>query len=135
MARYYKTGELLDVMGPEHVAECVQGICKGAKLFYQNIKDRGHVLMMKYPEGEIAKFHPTYEYKHCKWKILPNYVDVAEAMRNVKAGRTVIFHGEGKEHIVLLPASYEEPFDQHILSNYSLKQLIEGKWSVMPEID
>lgn len=134
MARLYSTGRVIDILAKDEVAECMEGVCKGAKLFYQNIEDRGYVLMMKYPEGEISKFHPTYEYKNCKWKILRNYVDAAEAMRNVKAGHTVIFHGEGEDNLLYIkPDKYNKPIRLYSLASYSLRQLLEGKWSVKKE--
>ncbi|WP_106494913.1 hypothetical protein [Lentibacillus sp. Marseille-P4043] len=66
-----------------------------------------------------------------QWRILPNHVSFEEAMRAYKKGKVVNFYYEGIHTAVINPEFYDkESLDELLLSDFTLKELLEGKWTI-----
>lgn len=65
-----------------------------------------------------------------KWRILPQYISFEEAMEESKKGKTVRLHNKRLGDVVLDDEQACFELKHHEISDYSLRELINGNWSV-----
>ena len=70
--------------------------------------------------------------KNIKWRIIPQFVSFQEAMKEIRKGKTAFLHNDrlSDEPIPFDDEDATFELKHHKISNYSLKELINGNWSV-----
>ena len=127
MEKLLTTGQMIDQLKRGEVAENLEGYKvtygrKGDLLLYNDNKDLE-------AEGD-CKFSTNYEWiKNDKWKILRNYVSFNVAYQSLKTGNIVRFHGE--DGIRYDIEDFEVAISDYGIGDYSLEDLVEGKWEVL----
>ena len=130
MSEWLTTGEMVDRLKEGEVAEQLIGD------FTYRVKkaDTGSIMCLD-SNGKIPGRHLSLEGSIVKgkWRILPNYVSFEEAMKALKEGENVYFHNsrnESRDKVLVTSGIFEREMESFAISEYSLRELIEGKWSI-----
>ena len=121
MSEYLTTGQMMDKLEVDEVAEVVEGFLEGTKVkktdhkevIYENTSYKGKVMKA------------SYQIMHAKWRILPDYVSFDEAMKAVKENKMVHFHPSET-------TSINVHNDSHLcwFGRVKWSDMINGKWTV-----
>ena len=119
MSELLTTGQMIDQLKIGEVAES-----KNQRAYYDNCQ----LIVENKLTGEKKPFTIWIGDKSPKWRILPYYVSFEEAYKAGKQGKTINFHADnGVVHTI---EHFDDSLDENRLSSYSLRELIEGNWSI-----
>lgn len=118
MSEILTTGQMIDVLGKDEVAEN----STGDKMYWKDDE-----LTIESSNGHKYNFLP-FGAKGLEWKIAPEYVTFSEAMKAVKEHKRVYFHPKNSPKI-------KAPFmGKNLLGTglerYNLTSLYDGKWTI-----
>jgi hypothetical protein len=123
MSEWLTTGQMIDSLEDEEIAESIDGEYKA---YWQN-----GCLRFCDRHGDVQERIVKSDQKR-KWRILPRYVSFEKAMNAFKKGKKVYFHGVGD---YTLDEGVELPPKGMNISNSLLKEwnpysLYIGKWTI-----
>lgn len=131
MDKFLSTGEMIDQLKVGGVAESEQ--MSSFDNFIYRVKKVKSGSIMNLDSNLVPTGHYTPlqgDIVNLKWRIQPNYVSFEEAMKALKEGKEVDLHIKGHVDMFINKTLYDKPIEELMVSGYSFKELIEGKWSI-----
>lgn len=64
------------------------------------------------------------------YEVEPEYKSFEEAMKALKDGKEVELHNDDGHEAFINRALWDEPIDELTISNFSFKDLLNGKWTI-----
>lgn len=125
MSELLTTGEMVDRL---KVGETAVGDVRELGTEIRVFKDKvGHI---KFDDSRKLLELSAGIVGSVKWRILPTYVSFEEAMKALKDGKEVELHNDDGHEAFINRALWDEPIDELTISNFSFKDLLNGKWTI-----